>query len=548
MRSQKAFLLFVVLFFGVVVWMRVAPPVLAAAPGNDDFDNARFISPLAYFDVADTSEATTASNDPTDVPTNNTVWYTFTPDHRMPLHVDTFGSNYDTFLAVYTGSPGSLNLVASNNDYDGPQSRVHFIADPGTQYYFMVSSSAGGGGQLHFFIYELPPPANDNFANAAVIPKVPYPDTPLDGRSDAFASTVESGEPTPDCSGDKLKNSVWYAYTPSVNGSISLSLNYHPDSQVLGVYTGSSLGTLTQVGCHMYWGQDSSLLTVQVQAGTIYYIQAGNPFSYDLGEYFWLAVQNPPPPVAYFYYYPYDPSIYDDVNFYGWYSYDPAGEGIESWAWDFGDGTTATGAYVTHRYAANKDYTVTLTITTFDGRKATNSQTVSVRTYDVGIAKFSTPNSGRVGQTGKIVVSIANRLTPQTVRVELLASVPNGFQYVGTLSLYVPVQKNKTTDFNFSYSFTPQDAALGKVNFLANAYIENGHDALPGDNQAISLPVKVSGGAGGKGNVVNEADGVEMQEGFVLRSQLGEHPEMQDLFSSAANKVFLPSIDSIPQH
>jgi len=182
MRSQKAFLLFVVLFFGVVVWMRVAPPVLAAAPSNDDIDNARFVSPLAYFDVADTSEATAAVGDPTDGPTNNSVWYTFTPDHRMPLHADTFGSNYDTFLAVYTGRPGSLNLVASNNDHDGPQSRVHFIGDAGIQYYFMISSSGGTGGQLHFLLYELPPPPNDNFANAAVIPKVPYPDTPLDGR------------------------------------------------------------------------------------------------------------------------------------------------------------------------------------------------------------------------------------------------------------------------------------------------------------------------------------------------------------------------------
>src|SRR3954447_25699970 len=124
MRSQKAFLLFVVLFFGVVVWMRVAPPVMAAAPNNDDFNHARFLSPLTYVDIANTASATTAVDDPSDGPRGHSVWYTFKPNSRMPLEADTFGSNYDTFLAVYTGVRGSLNLVASNDDYAGPQSPV----------------------------------------------------------------------------------------------------------------------------------------------------------------------------------------------------------------------------------------------------------------------------------------------------------------------------------------------------------------------------------------------------------------------------------------
>ena len=59
-------------------------------------------------------------------------------------------------------------------------------------------------------------------------------------------------------------------------------------------------------------------------------------------------------------------------------SSDPSGVGIAWRAWDFGDGETATGSNPTHRYAAGGDYTVKLTLATFDGRVATTSQDVSI--------------------------------------------------------------------------------------------------------------------------------------------------------------------------
>jgi PKD repeat protein len=59
-------------------------------------------------------------------------------------------------------------------------------------------------------------------------------------------------------------------------------------------------------------------------------------------------------------------------------SSDPSGVGIAWRAWDFGDDETATGSYPTHRYAADGDYTVKLTLATFDGRLATTSQKIRV--------------------------------------------------------------------------------------------------------------------------------------------------------------------------
>jgi len=180
------------------------------------------------------------------------------------------------------------------------------------------------------------------------------------------------------------------------------------------------------------------------------------------------------------------------VQFYD-NSYDPGGAGIASRAWDLGDGTTSTECCPTHRYAADGDYTVRLGITTFDGRSDSTSQIVHVATHDVSITRFSVPRSASAGQTRSVTVGVNSRRGAETVEVTLLKSVPGGYQYVGVLTQSVPKRSaNRTTDFNFSYTFTSADAQIGKVTFKAIANIIGGRDALPADNEAVSSPVKVS--------------------------------------------------------
>lgn len=115
--------------------------VNAPPPPNDDFNNATVISQIPSTITEDVSHATVAFDDPFCFTARQTVWFAFTPTHNMFLEANTFGSNYDTTLSVYTGSRGALTQIACNDDSNGTvQSRVRFNAVAGTTYYFEVSA------------------------------------------------------------------------------------------------------------------------------------------------------------------------------------------------------------------------------------------------------------------------------------------------------------------------------------------------------------------------------------------------------------------------
>jgi PKD domain-containing protein len=323
----------------------------------------------------------------------------------------------------------------------------------------------------------LRPPANDDFANASPINAVPFSDS-----FDTSVATVESGEPTPSCGYGQSSGTVWYAFTPSVSGSYSAAPGFYAQ---VAAYTGSSLSNLSQIGCRGF-----SALTFHADAGTTYYLQVGGIYGTRGPTLFSIDVA--PKPIAQIGFYPSDASIFDSVQFSD-QSYDPAGVGISSESWSFGDGGSATGCCPTHRYSTDGDYTAKLTITTPDGRTDSTTQVVHVRTHDVTISKVTVPQSASAGQTRQISVAVTDSRYPETVQVQLLASVPGGgFQQVGILQQAVAARGNtRPTTFAFSYTFTSADASVGKVTFEAVASIVGARDAQPSDNTVIALPTKV---------------------------------------------------------
>ena len=137
-----------------------APGTAMAQPANDDFDDATSINePLPFTDSTSTADATTAPDDPECAGNGHTVWYRFTPSSDLRVEANTFGSDYDTTLSVYTGSRGALNQIACNDDFNSLQSRVVFDATAGTTYYLMVGSFFDRpGGNLVLTVQEAPPP------------------------------------------------------------------------------------------------------------------------------------------------------------------------------------------------------------------------------------------------------------------------------------------------------------------------------------------------------------------------------------------------------
>jgi PKD domain-containing protein/NHL repeat-containing protein len=334
------------------------------------------------------------------------------------------------------------------------------------------------------------PLANDNFSNASGINLNALP---FSATVTITEATTESGEPQA-CSFSQ--QTIWYKLTPTTG--VWLRANTLGSSLFganLSVYrdSGSGITGLNFVGC----SDVSGSVTFLAQAGTTYYLQAAAPCCGVSGDVRVNLEQTAAPvPVASFYFSPGDPSIFDTLQFFD-QSFDPGQQGIQSQAWNFGDGSTATGSSPTHRFAADGNYTVRLAVTTFDGRTAGTSQVASVRTHDVAITKFKVPQSASAGQTRQITVGIRNTRYPENVRVQLEKSGPGGFgsfEFVGFLNQLVPVRpSNRTTDFNFSYTFTSDDARIGKVAFRAVATLFSVRDASSADNEAISLPVKVSG-------------------------------------------------------
>ena len=453
-------------------------------PANDNRDSARFIPFLPFFDSTDVTNATTEPGEPTSIcldslggPTR-TVWYFYVSQASgtVQLTGQLFGPAPGV-LSVYRDSGGGLTQMGCNSNF-GP---VTFNADSGATFFLQVSDSAGATGPLVFTLQQdttFPPPPgppNDNFAAATVIDSFPSIQA-----VDFNGATREPGEPV-FCFFQS--QTVWYAFTSPTTRAVTVALQSQFFNGIT-IFTGSSLDNLSFQRC----GHTFDPPTFVAVAGTTYYIQLGG----DFGGTATLLLQPPPPPQANFFTQPFDPSTFDVVQFFD-QSFDPAGFGIQTSHWSFGDGATADGQVVTHRYAADGDYQVRLDVTTFDGRTGSITRTLQVRTHDVAITKLMVPNAASSGQTRGITVGVTSNRNAETVNVALYKSVPGGFQQIAVLQQSVPIRSaNRTTNFEFSYTFTAGDAAVGKVTFRAVATILGGRDALPADNEAIGSPTKVS--------------------------------------------------------
>ena len=451
----------------------------AAPPSNNDFANATSVASLPLSETVDLSEATLESGEPGGGcwPIAGSAWYKLEPTQTTTLQI-TSSAGFDRAVNVYRqfGSGfGGLSFIAC-----GYQGNATPQLQGGGTYYVQVGQTTwwSSGGPLDLTLDVLPAPPNDAFADAHALGSL--------GASEVvnmIASTVESGEPTPAGIGS-FQGTAWWSFVAPESGSMLINQLGCCGNPNVGVYTGNSLGSLTEVPATRAYGRTIFTAT----AGQTYRFQLGHNGLYGDGR-LGISIDRAPAPSAGYFMSPGDPTSYDTISFYG-SGYDPAAMPIDSWTWDFGDGGSTTGQSVNHRYFTDGTYPVTITITTIDGRTASSTTNVVVKTHDVAITKLVVPQSAQAGKTKTITVEVRAARYDENVTIQLWRSIPGGYEPVGNSMQLVSARKQGTV-FTFSYTFRPEDKAVGKVTFKAVATI-NGRDALPADNEVVALPTKVS--------------------------------------------------------
>lgn len=123
----------------------VPSPAQAAAPSNDRAGNARTATGIGYSDAVNVSQATSGQRDPTNCSNSASVWYKFTPDTTETVNVNTIGSNYSTFIGVYTGTPGAFTKVTCHSFDFNRWAAMDLRVEAGKTYYFMVGACCGNG-------------------------------------------------------------------------------------------------------------------------------------------------------------------------------------------------------------------------------------------------------------------------------------------------------------------------------------------------------------------------------------------------------------------
>ena len=149
--------------FGSATSSNMTLKVIDSTVANDLCSGAIVITNASY-KASQSTVAATSFGDPTPDCVDgfgHGVWYQFTAPVAGRLIVDTFGSDFDTGLALYTGSCDSLTEVACNDDFGGVTSQVTLPTTAGMTYFILAGGYGSDAGELVLHLNHLTPPAFD---------------------------------------------------------------------------------------------------------------------------------------------------------------------------------------------------------------------------------------------------------------------------------------------------------------------------------------------------------------------------------------------------
>jgi uncharacterized repeat protein (TIGR01451 family) len=122
-------------------------------PANDLFNNRTILNGDTGALTAQNLNTTSETGEPNHagVIGGKSVWWSWTAPSSGVASIETHGSNFDTLLAVYTGTALSSLVYVAANDNDGSAdntSGVSFVAEAGTTYQIAVDGVNGATGLI----------------------------------------------------------------------------------------------------------------------------------------------------------------------------------------------------------------------------------------------------------------------------------------------------------------------------------------------------------------------------------------------------------------
>ncbi len=216
------FFLFFQLCFASVVFAQ-------APPDNDNWANTIILSLPSISTTGTNVDATTETGEPDVGPAGASVWWSFVAPFDAEVSVDTFGSDFDTMLHIYTGWPAGLDQLTlwdSNDDAGGGlQSFVSFPIFAGERYEIRVSGYNGAQGNI-----VLNGPSNDNWPRSF---PVDFPFTTVGHNVGATTQVTE-----PDLENPPVDATVWWDFIAPQNGIATVDTFGSDFDTVLHVYSG----------------------------------------------------------------------------------------------------------------------------------------------------------------------------------------------------------------------------------------------------------------------------------------------------------------------
>jgi len=254
----------------ITVSSDVEPP----STDNDDCQNAKPIGDVTNMPF----DTTIASQDgPSHCMYSSNLWFCYTATCTGEATVSLAGSSYDTMLAVYDGCkcyPTLSDMIECNDDAgNSRQSEIVFDAIAGNQYLIEVGGYGREAGQGLLTVscegVQPPPSSKDDCQNAK----------PVGDVKDLAFSTANA---TFDGQGLCMTSpNIWYCYTASCTGDVTVSLAGSSYDTMLAVYDGC--------GCHPTFA--ANMIECNDDAGNSYQsavtfaATVGNQYLIEIGGY-----------------------------------------------------------------------------------------------------------------------------------------------------------------------------------------------------------------------------------------------------------------------